>query len=159
MNLFSSYSLRRLLTSTSFCSLNQLKEMSSGLFITFLFVSCRYFSIFSSSPENHASRRPPLLISLVLILFDEGDVESMEVEGKTRKQNEICGRFEKQQEMWQLVVFLKRNNCIGVYICTKSSSSPWLLVGFSLQERDFGPRLHCDTSLSGSFHMESTSGL
>jgi len=83
----------------------------------------------------------------------------MEVEGKTRKQNEIYGRFEKHQEMWQWVVFVKRNNCIRVYICTESSSNLWLLVGFSLQERDSGPRIHSGTSLSGSFHMESTCGL
>jgi len=33
------------------------------------------------------------------------------------------------------------------------------LVGFSLQEREFGPRPHSGTSVSGSFHMESTCGL
>ena len=89
-----------------------------------------------------------ILQALVLILFDV--VGSMKT----------FGRFENQQDMSQWVVFVKRNNCIWVYIFAENSSIPWNLVAFSLQERESGPRLHSDTSLSGTslsgrFHMKA----
>jgi len=93
-----------------------------------------------------------ILQVLVLILFDV--VGSMKEKRKTRKQNETCGIFENQ-DMSQWVVFLKRNNCIWVYIFTENSSNPWHLMAFSLQERESGPRLHSGTSLSGRFHMKT----
>ena len=84
-NLFSSCPLRRFLTSSSFWLFNQLKETTLGLFITFLLVSKRYFSINSLSPEKQPSRCPHVLTTLVLILFDDGGVESMITKWEKRK--------------------------------------------------------------------------
>jgi len=38
----------------------------------------------------------------------------MKTKKKTEKQNEICGRFTNQQEMWQWVIFLKKNNYMNL---------------------------------------------
>jgi len=54
----------------------------------------------------------------------------MEVEGKARKQNEVYGRFEKQQGIWQWVVFGKRNNCIGVLCIHRKQFRSLAFSGF-----------------------------
>jgi len=50
------------------------KETNFGVLTLFLLVLCRYLSINYDSPENQPSSFPPLLITLVFILLDDGGV-------------------------------------------------------------------------------------
>jgi len=61
----------------SFCCFIQLKEITFGVLITFLLVSCRNFSIHFVSLANQLSSLPHFLPALVFILLEDGGVDSM----------------------------------------------------------------------------------
>ena len=67
----------------------------------------------SLSLENQPSSLRPDLTALVLILFDVGGVDSMiaekEAKGLTQREQEML------QEMTQLIVLVRENNCTRIY--------------------------------------------
>ena len=76
-NLFNFYSLRILLTKSSFCCFIYVKETTFGVFTFFLLVSSRYLFMRVASPKNHPSSFPVLLTPLYFILFAEGGVSAI----------------------------------------------------------------------------------
>ena len=54
-----------------------MKETNLGVLIVFLLISSRNLLICSDSPENHSSIFPPLLTTLVFILFADGGVPAI----------------------------------------------------------------------------------
>jgi len=75
-------------------------------------VSKQYLSTSSLSPGNQPSSLPPDLTTLVLILFDVGGVDSMIAEKEAKGLNQR--EQEMLQEMAQLIVLVRENNCIRI---------------------------------------------
>jgi len=60
------------------------------------------------------------------------------------------------QEMSQLVVFVKENNCNRFYIKAETFFDPLVIVGFRLQERKLIQALHRKRQHRAEKHMVNT---
>jgi len=63
------------------------------------------------------------------------------------------------QEMTQLVVFLKENNCNGFYSKTNTFFDPLVIVGFSLQDKRLDQEMHKKRQKRAKINMVSTCDL
>jgi len=63
------------------------------------------------------------------------------------------------QEITQLVVFVKENNCNRFYSKTETLFDPLVIVGFSLQDRKLVQALHRERQKRAEKHMVNTCDL
>ena len=110
-NLFNLYSLRRLRTVDRLCCFVHMKETSLSVLIVFLLVSSRNLLICSDSPENHPSIFPPLLTTLVFILFVDGGVPSIAQISEGTLQRKLRAEKKKNNRL-----FVKNNRLKSLLI-------------------------------------------